>query len=163
MKKSESVAFLGENTSFEGKLSFHGTVRIDGHFKGEIYSDGTLIIGERGIVEADINTKRVVISGEVHGNINNAKSTEINPKGKVYGNIVTSSIVIHDGVIFEGSCRMDHTRIQNLNEASETTDNKKGLIKLFPTLKNRNIDKRIIKPENPGKNEPAINDKILNS
>ncbi len=160
MKKANAVAFLGENTSFEGKLSFHGTVRIDGHFKGEIYSDGTLIVGEKGIVEADINTNCVVISGEVRGNINTALSTEIHPKGKVYGSIITSSLVIHEGVIFEGNCRMDHTRMQNLKEASETTDDKKGLIKLFPSLKNKNNDETISKPGNPEKEEPGGNEKV---
>jgi cytoskeletal protein CcmA (bactofilin family) len=160
MKKANSVAFLGENTSFEGKLSFHGTVRIDGHFKGEIYSDGTLIIGERGVVAADINTHCVVIRGEVHGNINTALSTEIHSKGKVYGSIVTSSLVIHEGVIFEGNCRMDHTRRQNLEEAAETTNDKKGLIKLFPSLKNKNIDEIISKPGSPEKEEPGRNEKV---
>jgi len=160
MKKANSVAFLGENTSFEGKLSFHGTVRIDGHFKGEIYSDGTLIIGERGVVEADINTHCVVISGEVHGNIDTAHSTEIHPKGKVYGSIVTSALVIHEGVIFEGNCRMDHTRRQNLKELSETTDDNKGLIKLFPSLKNKNKDETTNKPGSPEKEEPGRNEKV---
>ena len=160
MKKTNAVAFLGENTSFEGELSFHGTVRIDGHFKGEIHSDGTLIIGERGVVEADINTNCVIISGEVHGNINTAGSTEIHPKGKVYGSIVTSSLVIHDGVIFEGSCKMDHTIMQNLKKVSETTDNKKGLIKFFPSLKNRNNDETISKPGNPEKEAPEVNAKV---
>ena len=152
MKKANAVAFLGENTSFEGNLSFHGTVRIDGHFKGEINSDGTLIVGERGIVEADINTNCVVISGEVRGNINTANSTEIHPKGKVYGSIVTSSLIIHEGVIFEGNCRMDHTRMQNFMEVSGATDDKKGLIKLFPSLKN--------KPGNPENEESDRNEKV---
>jgi len=160
MKKADAVAFLGENTSIEGKLSFHGTVRIDGHFKGQIYSDGTLIIGERGVVEADINTHSVVISGEVHGNINAAYSTEINSKGKVYGSIVTSSLVIHDGVVFEGNCRMDHTKKHDLKQLSETTDDKKRLIKLFPSLKNKNIVEAISKPGNPEKGEPGGNERV---
>ncbi|MFO7667653.1 MAG: polymer-forming cytoskeletal protein [Desulfobacterales bacterium] len=153
MKKANAVAFLGENTSFKGELSFHGTLRIDGQFKGQIYSEGTLIIGERGIVEADIDTHFVVISGEVHGNINAVYSTEINSKGKVYGSIVTSSLVIHEGVVFEGNCRMDHTRKLNLKQPSETTEDKKRLIKFFPSLKNKNIDETLNKPDNPEKRE----------
>lgn len=148
MKKANAVAFLGENTSFKGELSFHGTVRIDGHFKGKISSDGTLIIGERGVVEADIDAHCVIISGEVHGNINTAYSTEIHSKGKVYGSIVTSSLVIHEGVVFEGNCRMDHSRKHDLKEVSGTTDDKKRLINLFPSLKNKNNDETINKPDN---------------
>ena len=137
MKKINDVALLGENTVFEGKLSFHGTVRIDGHFKGDISSDGTLVIGERGIIEADINSKCVVVSGEVHGNINAGSSIEILAKGKVYGNIFTSSLIIHEGVIFEGSCRMDKTKDAPKNEFPEQAQDKKGLIKFFPSGKNK--------------------------
>lgn len=160
MKKADAVAFLGESTSFKGELSFHGTVRIDGHFKGQIYSDGTLIVGEKGVVEADIDTHCVVISGEVHGNINAANSIEIHSKGKVYGSIVTSSLVMHDGVVFEANCRMDHTRKHDLKQLSETTEDKKRLIKLFPSLKSKNIDEKISKNGNPGIKEP---DKMVKS
>jgi len=161
MKKANAVAFFGENTSFKGELSFHGTVRIDGHFKGKIYSDGTLIVGERGVVEADIDTHFVVISGEVHGNINAAYSTEIHSKGKVYGSIVTSSLVIHDGVVFEGNCRMDHKRKHDLKQLYEITDDKKRFIKLLPSLKNKNIDEIINKPGNSEKEEPDRTVKLI--
>ena len=53
-------AILDQGTEFEGKLTFEGTVRIDGSFKGEIFSDATLIIGESGKVEADIRVRNVV-------------------------------------------------------------------------------------------------------
>jgi cytoskeletal protein CcmA (bactofilin family) len=149
MKKTNSVAFLGENASFEGKLSFHGTVRIDGRFKGEIFSDGTLVIGERGVVEADINAECVIVSGEVRGNIRTSGNTEINQKGKVYGNIVTSSLIIHEGVIFEGSCIMEHTKMRKSKEVSETTDHKKGLIKFFPSLISRNANDPEVRTETP--------------
>lgn len=137
MKKTNDIALLGENTVFEGKLSFHGTVRIDGHFKGDISSDGTLVIGERGFIEANINSSSVVISGEVHGNINAASSIEILAKGKAYGNIFTPSLIIHEGVIFEGSCRMDNTKGAPEKELPEQADDKKGLIKFFPSGKNK--------------------------
>jgi cytoskeletal protein CcmA (bactofilin family) len=153
MKKVEAMAILGENTSFKGELTFHGTVRIDGRFKGRIDSDGTLIVGEKGIVEADINTNCVEISGEVHGNINTTNITEIHPKGKVYGNIVTSSLVIHDGVVFEGNCRMDQTKKHDLKDAPAATDDKKRLIKLFPSLKIKNSGDAINKRSKPDKEE----------
>ncbi len=137
MKKTNDIALLGEKTAFEGKLSFHGTLRIDGRFKGDISSDGTLLIGERGIVEANINSGIVVISGEVHGNINAGFSIEILAKGKVYGNIFTPSLIIHEGVIFEGSCRMDNTKDVPSNELPEHNQDKKGLIKFFPSGKNK--------------------------
>jgi cytoskeletal protein CcmA (bactofilin family) len=159
MKKTNPMTFLGENTSFKGELSFHGTVRIDGRFKGQIHSDGTLIVGEKGIVEADINTNCAEISGEVHGNINTTQTTEIHPKGKVYGNIATSSLVIHDGVVFEGNCKMDQTVRHDLKQQPAAAHEKKRLIKLFPSLKSKSSDEPKSESANPEKEKPDDKDR----
>ena len=106
-KRGEMTAFLGKNTNFQGKVTFHGTVRIDGHFQGEISStDGTLIIGEGGLVNANIHISHVVISGEIRGDVIADKRIDILEPGKVIGNIQAPSIVIDEGAIFEGNCRM---------------------------------------------------------
>jgi len=107
MKKREQViTFLGKGTEFEGKLTFHGTIRIDGHFKGEITAGGNLIVGEEGLVEADVQVGYIDISGEVHGNIVAEQRVEIRAPGKVFGDIQAPSVVIGEGVIFEGKTQM---------------------------------------------------------
>jgi len=107
MKKRDEInAFLGSNTEFEGKLSFSGTVRIDGRFKGEIYTEGTLIVGETALIESTVYVNHIVISGEIRGNIVAGKRIEIHAPGKVFGNIEAPAVVIDEGVIFEGNCRM---------------------------------------------------------
>jgi len=65
--KDEINAFLGEDTEFEGKFSFTGAVRIDGKFSGEIFSNGTLIVGESAVIKAQIQVADMIISGEVRG------------------------------------------------------------------------------------------------
>jgi cytoskeletal protein CcmA (bactofilin family) len=116
MKKTmdEINAFLGKDTEFEGKLSFTGAVRLDGKFSGEIFSSGTLIIGESAVIKSQIHVADMVISGEVHGDIFAEKKIEINVPGKLFGNIQTPKLVIEEGVIFEGSCKM-----QDLGEGVE--------------------------------------------
>jgi cytoskeletal protein CcmA (bactofilin family) len=108
MKKNKDQinAFLGRDTEFEGKLSFTGTVRIDGRFKGEILSEGTLIVGETAILESDIRVGHVIISGEVRGNIVAGERIEGHSPGKIYGNISAPVITIDEGVTFEGKCQM---------------------------------------------------------
>jgi cytoskeletal protein CcmA (bactofilin family) len=107
MKNADSVsAFLGKGAEYEGKLTFHGTVRIDGHFRGEISANGTLIVGESAMVEADIHVPHIIISGEIHGNIIADNRIEIDPVGKAFGDIQAPSLVINEGGIFEGNCRM---------------------------------------------------------
>jgi len=71
MKKSKTEinAFLGKDTEFEGKFSFTGMVRVDGRLSGEIFSNGTLVVGESAIIKAQIHVGDVIINGEVQGNI----------------------------------------------------------------------------------------------
>ena len=105
-KRNEINALLGRNTEFEGKLSFIGVVRIDGHFKGEIFTEGTLIVGEAANIESHVHVSNIIISGEIRGNIIADERIEIHAPGKVFGDIQAPILVIEEGVVFEGNCRM---------------------------------------------------------
>jgi cytoskeletal protein CcmA (bactofilin family) len=98
---------LGPESAFEGKLTFEGTVRIDGHFTGEVNTENILVVGQGARVEANIHVGSIVINGEVIGDIKARHSVEINAPGKVRGNITTPQLSIARGVIFEGSCHME--------------------------------------------------------
>jgi len=110
------ITILGKGTKFEGKLKFQGSIRIDGHFKGEIFSDGNLIVGEEGMIEADVHVSYIVISGEVHGNISADQRVDIRAPGKVFGNIQAPVVVIDEGVIFEGHTRMYRAKEKEGND-----------------------------------------------
>ena len=105
MKMSGLNDLIGNGTKFEGKLKSAGDIRIDGHFNGEISINGTLSIGESGLVEADIYAPFVVISGRFRGNVFPATRVEILPPANVYGEIEAPSVILQDGAIFEGNCR----------------------------------------------------------
>ena len=110
MKDQTINAFLGKDTAFEGKLNFNGTVRIDGHFKGEITSaEGNLIVGEFGMIDADIHISHIFISGEIRGNIIADHKIDIHPSGKIFGNIQTPVLSLQEGGILEGNVRMSST------------------------------------------------------
>ena len=99
---------LGPESKFEGTLSFDGTVRIDGHFKGDISTTDVLVVGPGARVNAEVHVGSIVINGEVQGNIYAKNAVEIHAPGKVRGNISTPNLVIDRGVIFEGSCKMEN-------------------------------------------------------
>jgi cytoskeletal protein CcmA (bactofilin family) len=100
-------ALLGRGSEFEGKLTFEGIVRIDGKFTGEIFSDGTLIIGEGARVKAEITVDTVVVQGEVVGNIRAKTGIELHAPGKLRGNMQAGSLVVQKGAIFDGNCVME--------------------------------------------------------
>lgn len=100
------TGFLGSQTEFEGKLTFSGVVHLDGTFQGEIISRGTLVIGSASVVRAQVHASVLKIAGEVHGDLTATERIELYPPARVYGNIRTPSLVVEEGVIFEGMCSM---------------------------------------------------------
>ena len=107
MKKIEKTStYLGKDTEFEGNLKIHGSIRIDGRFKGKIFGEGTLVVGEGARIESDIHVSQILNSGEIQGNVIADERIEVHAPGKVLGNIQAPCIVIKAGAIIEGNCRM---------------------------------------------------------
>ncbi len=108
-KNAKPNTFIGKGSEFVGKLTFEGTVRIDGKVDGEIYSKGTLIVGPEAEVSAKINVDTVFLSGLVRGNITAGKKIVLKAPGRLFGNIKSPVLVVEEGVIFEGNCKMENS------------------------------------------------------
>jgi cytoskeletal protein CcmA (bactofilin family) len=104
------TAFIDEGSEIEGKYTFSGTVMLNGKFSGEIVSTDTLIIGEKGVVHACIQAGAVLISGEVVGNVVASQRVDLRAKARVVGDIDAPVVVLEEGVLFEGQCRMNKSR-----------------------------------------------------
>jgi cytoskeletal protein CcmA (bactofilin family) len=100
------TAFIDQGSSFEGKLSFKDTVRIDGHFSGQITSENTLVVGETGVIEADIHSQTVIVSGTIHGNLVAAKRVVMHKSARVDGDVETPSLVMEEGAVLNGKLNM---------------------------------------------------------
>src|ERR1700761_2165553 len=105
--QGEITTLLGRGSEFEGKLTFEGTVRIDGKLSGEIFSNDVLVVGEGAEVSAEIDVGVLIVEGSVTGNIRAKRSVELHAPARVRGNIETPSLFIEKGVLFEGQCRME--------------------------------------------------------
>jgi cytoskeletal protein CcmA (bactofilin family) len=99
--------FVGAGTSVSGDAEFKGMLRIDGRFTGRIRSEkGSLIVSAGGVVEANVEVASAKINGTVKGDIVATGRVEFGRSARVYGNIQTPALVIEEGAVFEGSCRM---------------------------------------------------------
>lgn len=111
MQKNEEwgkiSGFLDKDTDFSGEISFVNSIRIDGKFKGKILNGSSLIVGENGIVDADVDVENISVNGMLKGKLRASERFEIYSKGKVSGEIVTPKLVIEEGAFFEGSCLME--------------------------------------------------------
>ena len=102
----ELTGVIERGCEFEGKLCFRGTFRINGFFKGQILTPDTLIVGEGARVEGEIDAGVVILSGEVLGEVRAKHRVEIHEPAVFKGNILTPSLSVDEGVIFEGSSKM---------------------------------------------------------
>jgi cytoskeletal protein CcmA (bactofilin family) len=98
--------FLDEGTEFSGEMRFRDVLRIDGRAKGRIVSDNTLIIGETGQVDAEIDCGVVSIRGRVSGQVRGRERIELLSGCRVQASLVAPKLLIEDGAFFEGDCQM---------------------------------------------------------
>jgi cytoskeletal protein CcmA (bactofilin family) len=109
MSDEQITTILGPGASFDGKLTFEGTLRIDGQFKGEIDSTGTLVVGEHAEVHANVKASTVVVHGNIHGDVTATEHLDIRSPARIQGNLETPSLSVEKGSHFQGSCSMRET------------------------------------------------------
>jgi len=119
-RTNDLTAFIDEASDFEGKYTFSGTVMLNGKFKGEIASNDTLIIGEKGVVNASIRAGVILINGEVVGNVLGTERVELRGTARVFGDVEAPVVVVEEGVLFDGQCKMSKAR--SADDASATRD-----------------------------------------
>lgn len=118
----ELNALLGKGSEFDGKLTFEGTVRIDGTFSGEITTSDTLIVGEGAKVNAEISCGTLIVHGEIAGNISASSSVELHKPARVKGDVTTPALVIERGVFFQGSSKMTEQTASNVVRFGSTAE-----------------------------------------
>ena len=104
--QGQVTALLDQGAAFDGRLTFEGTVRIGGSFKGEIFTNDTLVVQAGAKVEAQIEADTVIISGLVKGNIFARRRVVMHPPAVFQGTVTTPSLRIEEGVVFEGASYM---------------------------------------------------------
>jgi cytoskeletal protein CcmA (bactofilin family) len=117
----EISAFLGKETVFQGKMTFQGVFRLDGKFEGEIFDSGTLIVGEAAAIKGKVGVHTLVILGRVDGEVRAASRVEIHTNGILCGNLVTPVLVINEGGLLDGTCKMEKAEPTASSMSSETS------------------------------------------
>lgn len=110
VKEGGHTTYIEEGSEIDGKFTFTGTVVLNGRLRGEIVSNDNLIIGEMGVVNANIRAGVVQIAGEVVGDVVATDRVELKEKCRVYGDVSAPVVIIAEGALFEGQCRMTKGR-----------------------------------------------------
>jgi cytoskeletal protein CcmA (bactofilin family) len=121
IKEGTLTGFVGNGTTLTGEASFKGMLRVDGGLSGRVSSaDGTLIVSTNGRVDANVEVAVAQIYGTVNGDITATKRIEMGRVAKVTGNIQTPALIIENGALFEGSCRMAQLKEESAAATSDT-------------------------------------------
>ncbi len=112
------MTVIDHGCEIEGRLTFGGTLILNGKFQGEISSSDTLIVGEAGNLRADVRVGVAIISGQIEGQITALERVELRGNAQIRGDIVTPMLVLDKGVIFNGHCKMKGEDLQVAHKTS---------------------------------------------
>ena len=113
-----STSVIDQGCELEGRLTFVGTLVLNGKFRGELYSSDTLLVGETGQAEAEVQVGVAIVSGQITGNIIARERVELRGTARVYGDIVTPVLVLEEGVVFDGRCKMKSEELRAVQKSS---------------------------------------------
>lgn len=105
------------SAQMQGSLIFKDAIslKINGEFSGSLETKGTLSIGNRADITANIDGENIIIAGRVNGDIRAQKMLTLMPTAVLKGNITTPKLNIVEGALFQGKCQM-------LGEGSSDSD-----------------------------------------
>lgn len=114
----QQINLVGEGTTFEGTLRADSDVRASGRLIGRLEVNGKAIVAEAGTVEGEIVATNADIAGNVQGEIHVEEQLVLKRTARVDGTIETDRLVVEEGAIFTGECRMGSMD----SEAAEAED-----------------------------------------
>jgi len=94
--------FVDTGCTIRGELEFAESFRLDGRVEGQVRSAAELVVGERGVVDGEIDVARCLVGGEVHGVIRASERVVLHGTAKVWADIHTPALVMEDGAVLEG-------------------------------------------------------------
>jgi cytoskeletal protein CcmA (bactofilin family) len=102
---------LNSDVEIKGNVKFAGELTLEGKLEGEVNSDGTLIIGETGLVNGNVSAGTVSVRGKINGNITARDKIEIKSKAEVFGDIRSAKLAIEEGVTFVGKTEVNPNKL----------------------------------------------------
>jgi cytoskeletal protein CcmA (bactofilin family) len=100
------LSLICEGSLVSGDVFITGSCRVDGTIKGAVKTmngqSATLVVGEKGCVEGEIEVSKLVIHGQATGVVTASESIELTSAARVHGDIHYRSALIHAGAVVRG-------------------------------------------------------------
>jgi cytoskeletal protein CcmA (bactofilin family) len=97
---------IAADTAISGKIHFPGDARIDGRLRGEVRADALLVVGQSGVLQANVNADRLILLGTLQGDAVRARVVELHRGSRLVGNVEAEHLIVHPGAVLEGRCEI---------------------------------------------------------
>ncbi len=114
-----SVNILSEGSELEGHLSSEHDIRIGGLLTGSINTQAKIIVSENGQIRGDVNALQVDIAGKIEGDIFVKNKAVLRGGAFIEGNVTAKILVVEEGAIINGLCRMSDHSLVTSNQVDE--------------------------------------------
>jgi cytoskeletal protein CcmA (bactofilin family) len=109
-QQDDSVSVFDRYSSFDGTFNLTRDLRVEGQVKGTINCQGTLFVAQGASVNATVEAENLTVAGDLDGDVTCRGRLQILSTGKVHGKLITSTLVINEGAVYEGELVMDNGR-----------------------------------------------------
>lgn len=104
--ENNTINLIGVGTDIQGDITSNGDLRIDGTLKGNIKTQGKIVVGSSGFVKGEIQCKNADIEGKVEGKVVINELLTLKSTSVITGDIQTKRLAIEPGSKFTGNCDM---------------------------------------------------------
>ena len=106
-KGGSDYGLIGQGIKVSGDITFADQLQVEGKVVGKVTSaGGTLVVGETGELEAQVDVGICVVHGSLYGDLLANARVEIRKTGKVHGDVVTPVLLVEEGAVFNGAIKM---------------------------------------------------------
>jgi cytoskeletal protein CcmA (bactofilin family) len=95
-------SLIASDITIEGKIEGSGHVRIAGRFKGDVNVQGNLTIEVGAKLTGGVRAAKVIIAGELEGNIEAAQRVELLESGVLIGDVKAGTMTVAAGSRMRG-------------------------------------------------------------
>lgn len=116
---------IGKDTILEtATIKSKASIQVNGIVQGDLDVEASVVIGQGGKIKGNITAIFALIAGQVEGNVQAREQLHITKTAVITGDIICNSIIIDDGAVLNGDCKMQNTTSKDV-KANTSKNNKK--------------------------------------
>ncbi len=110
---------IGASVKVKGNFDSEGNIIIKGEVDGTLKTKNDIRIEKDALVKASITAENIYLAGQVQGNLKSKGTIHLANNARITGDIVAQHLIIEDGAIFNGQCKMGRSDEKQINEQAE--------------------------------------------